>query len=108
MNEPKSIEVFEAYFRSVSAKPDKDGILVCGVTFSFDVKPGDEATIGGLARLLRRQVQITVETPQLSFDDALAGAIADAGAALRADGITSIEVNGRRVPVGPGGEILEP
>lgn len=106
MNEP--IEIGEAYLRSVNAKPDKDGILTCTVAFTFDVKHGAENQIGQLARLLRSQVAITVEAPQLSFDAALEGALRDAGAALRADGVTSIEVNGRRVPVGPGGEILEP
>lgn len=105
MNEP--IEIREGYLRSVGAKPDKDGILVCTVAFTFDVRHGDENLIGQLARLLRSQVAITVEAPQLSFDAALEGVIRDADA-LHAGGVTSIEVNGRRVPVGPGGEILEP
>ncbi len=105
MNEPKAIEVTEAYLRSVTAKPDKDGILTCTASFTFDVKIGEEATIGDLARLLRRQVAITVETPQLSFEDAFAGAVASASDRFPEG--TTIEVNGRRVPVGPGGEILE-
>lgn len=106
MNEP--IEIREGYLRSVGAKPDKDGILVCTVAFTFDVAHGKENLIGQLARLIRSQVAITVEAPQLSFDAALEGAIRDGEAALHAGGVTSIEVNGRRVPVGPGGEILEP
>lgn len=94
MNEP--IEIGEAYLGSVRATPNRDGILECTVAFRFEVKHGAENQIGQLARLLRSQVAITVEAPQLSFDQAFRDVLASAP-----DGAT-VEIDGRRVAVGTG------
>lgn len=97
MNEP--IKLAEAYLGTVRAKPNRDGILECTVSFTFDVAHGAENQIGQLARLLRSQVAITVEAPQLSFEQAFRDVLASAP-----DGAT-VEIDGRRVAVGTG-EVL--